>query len=78
MAQSSKPPESAVATPVTAEEPTNIAPPVATDSFNSDVLNALNNLNKLTAQSLDALVRTAGHAEKTAGGIDGLNGNRFG
>ena len=78
MAQSSKPPESAAPTSVTTEEPTNIAPPVATDSFNSDVLNALNNLNKLTAQSLDALVRTAGHAEKTAGGIDGLNGNRFG
>jgi hypothetical protein len=78
MAQSSKPPESAAPTSVTTEEPTNIAPPVATDSFNSDVLNALNNLNKLTAQSLDALVRTAGHAEKTAGGIDGLSGNRFG
>ena len=59
-------------------EPAVTAAPVSTDSFNSDVLNALNNLNKLTAQSLEALVQTAGHAEKTAGGIDGLNGNRFG
>jgi len=59
--------------------PTVASPTAApTDSINSDILNALNNLNKLTAQSLDALVRTAGHAEKTAGGIDGMNANRFG
>ena len=81
MAQTPKTPEPArneyddePATPVATTSPA----PASTDSFNSDVLNALNNLNKLTAQSLEALVQTAGHAEKTAGGIDGLNGNRFG
>jgi len=80
MAQTPKTPEPArneyddePATPVATTSPA----PASTDSFNSDVLNALNNLNKLTAQSLEALVQTAGHAEKTAGGIDGLNGNRF-
>jgi hypothetical protein len=78
MAQTPKTPEPPAQAPVVTEEPAVVEAPAPTDSFNNDVLNALNNLNKLTAQSLDALVRTAGHTEKTAGGIDGLNGNRFG
>lgn len=78
IAQPPKATESAVPAPVVTEEPAVVAPPVSTDSFNSDILNALNDLNKLTAQSLEALNRTASHTEKAAGGIDGLNGNRFG
>ena len=78
MAQTPKTPEPPAQAPAAVEEPAVVEAPAPTDSFNNDVLNALNNLNKLTAQSLDALVRTAGHTEKTAGGIDGLNGNRFG
>ena len=78
IAQPPKTPELSAPAPASTEEPAVVESPAPTESFNNDILNALNNLNKLTAQSLDALVRTAGHTEKTAGGIDGLNGNRFG
>jgi hypothetical protein len=47
------------------------------ESFNSDILKALNDLNKISAAQLAALEQNGSHAEKLNNSVDGLNGNRF-
>ena len=69
--------ESAPTSPIVEDTP-KIREPVDTTTVNNDMLAVLTEISKLTAQSLEYQMHTANHTEKTAGGLDGLNSNRFG